>query len=158
MASSCGRAGVGVRGARQRSPGPSTLVTSRNQPDHVAVIFGTTAVRTLDRSECLSLLASSDRGRVALSNRALPTIVPVSFRLVDEEVVIDVCDGILADAAAAGCIVCLQTDHFEALTVPTWTVSVTGPLTIREWPASGPISATLDTAAVAGCALDDHGG
>ena len=43
--------------------------------------------RLLDRDECIDLLARATIGRVALSANALPTVLPVSFRLVDDRVV-----------------------------------------------------------------------
>ncbi len=42
----------------------------------------------LDREECLRLLADADTGRIALTVRALPAILPVRFVLDGERIVI----------------------------------------------------------------------
>lgn len=108
----------------------------------------------LDRQQCLALLASTDRARVALSTRALPVIVPVRYRLVGAEIVIDSCTGVLAAAAAGGHIVCLQAEVVDPATSVAWSVAVTGPLRPAAWRATAGVVGVLDTASVTGCSVD----
>jgi hypothetical protein len=119
------------------------------------VTHSTSEVRPLGRDECLALLASTQRGRIAVSDRALPVIVPVRYELVGNDVVIECCTGVLASAAAGGHVVCLQTDVFDPAALLAWTVSVTGPLRVREWHATGAVTAALDTLTLSGCRIDE---
>lgn len=109
----------------------------------------------LDRRQCLDLLATNGRARVALSRQALPVIVPVRYRLVGDEIVIDCCTGTLAAAAAGGHIVCLETEVVDPATSIEWSVAVTG--TLRRIPlrADGSSAAVLPTTTVTGCRVDD---
>jgi nitroimidazol reductase NimA-like FMN-containing flavoprotein (pyridoxamine 5'-phosphate oxidase superfamily) len=48
------------------------------------------AVRELDRDECLALLATTNLGRLALTRRAPPMIVPARYLVHDERVIIHI--------------------------------------------------------------------
>ena len=82
--------------------------------------------RPLLRSECLELLALAPRGRVALSDRALPIIVPVSYRLVGDAIEIEATGRMLTNAGANGHIVCFEADSSDA--DEGWSVVVIGKL------------------------------
>lgn len=101
------------------------------------------------------MLASTDRGRIALSDHALPVIVPVRYELVGADIVVASCTGILAAAAAGGHVVCLQTEVFDPADVLAWTVSATGPLRVRSWHATGAVTAVLDTLSLRGFRVDE---
>lgn len=111
-------------------------------------------IHELDRRACLELLKTTDRARVALSNQALPVIVPVRYRLVGVEILIDGCTGILAAAAAGGHIVCLQAEVTDPATSIAWSVAVTGQLRSGSWRATGAVTGILDTASITGCSLE----
>ena len=80
----------------------------------------------LDRSECFRLLAGVRTGRIALSVRALPTILPVRFALDDERIVIRVgADSTLA-AATRCTVVAFESEGQEPAEGREWSVLVTG--------------------------------
>ena len=100
--------------------------------------------RPLLRSECLELLALASRGRVALSDRALPIIVPVSYRLVGDTIEIEATGRVLTNAGANGHIVCFQADSSDA--GEEWSVIVIGRLlasTLAERPPTLRLSTTM---------------
>jgi nitroimidazol reductase NimA-like FMN-containing flavoprotein (pyridoxamine 5'-phosphate oxidase superfamily) len=80
----------------------------------------------LEREECLALLGQSILGRVALSMGALPTILPVNFRLVDGDVVFRTGVGSKFDAAARGAVIAFEVDAYEPMEHTGWSVVVTG--------------------------------
>lgn len=80
----------------------------------------------LDRDECLALLERSVLGRVALSMGALPTILPVNFRMVDGDVVFRTGVGSKLDAAARGAVIAFEVDAFDPIEHTGWSVVVTG--------------------------------
>ncbi len=80
----------------------------------------------LDREECLALLAQAHLGRVALSVGALPTILPVNFRLIDEHVVFRTGVGSKLDAATRGAVVAFEVDEVDPMEHTGWSVVVTG--------------------------------
>ena len=43
-------------------------------------------LEVLDRAECLRLLGTASLGRIGLTSGALPTVLPVNFRLIDDEI------------------------------------------------------------------------
>ncbi len=81
----------------------------------------------LDRERCLKLLETSDAGRVALSDQALPTIVPVRYRYDPRYVSIDLAFEALAVAAKRGHVVCFETDA-EDESGERWSVTIVGRL------------------------------
>ena len=97
----------------------------------------------LDRQECLALLDRSILGRVALSMGALPTILPINFRLIDDHIVFRTGVGSKLDAASRGAVIAFEVDSFDPMDHTGWSVVVTGiaqesPTT--DW--SGPILST----------------
>lgn len=80
----------------------------------------------LDRDECFRLLAGVQKGRIALSVRALPAILPVRFALDDERIVIRVgADSTLA-AATRCAVVAFESEGVEPAEGREWSVLVTG--------------------------------
>jgi uncharacterized protein len=84
------------------------------------------AVRELDRTECLALLATTNLGRLALTRRALPTIVPARYLVNDERVVIHLSTGLDHVAWLDGEVVALQVSAFDETQTYGWSVCVTG--------------------------------
>jgi len=76
--------------------------------------------------ECRQLLATRTRGRVGLTSRALPVIVPVEYRYCDDTIVVhsDRDDGLRA--AAAGDVLAFEIDAFDQESGCGWSVLVLG--------------------------------
>ena len=80
----------------------------------------------LDRAECLQLLGGARLGRVGVTFGALPRILPINYRLVDEQVVFRTSAGTKLDAATANAIVAFEVDEMDLLWHTGWSVVVTG--------------------------------
>src|SRR5215204_5045287 len=80
----------------------------------------------LSRAEPLALLGSVANGRIAISSRSLPLILPVTFTIDDERILFSTWDGSTLSAATDGNIVAFQADEPCADEPPGWSVSVTG--------------------------------
>lgn len=83
-------------------------------------------LQVLDRAACLALLAQRSLGRIALSVGALPTILPVSYRLVGEQVLLRAGAGTKLDAALHRNVVAFEVDDLDPLGHTGWSVVVTG--------------------------------
>jgi nitroimidazol reductase NimA-like FMN-containing flavoprotein (pyridoxamine 5'-phosphate oxidase superfamily) len=83
-------------------------------------------LEVLDRSECLMLLGRSYFGRVGVTDRALPTVLPVNYRLVGDRVVFRTGEGSKLDAATRGAVVAFEVDAVDPVTHTGWSVVVTG--------------------------------
>lgn len=81
-------------------------------------------LEVLPRQECLRLLAPGGLGRVAVSVGALPTVLPVHFALVGEDVVFPAVSGGELDMAVRDAVVAFEADHIDPAT--GWSVVVTG--------------------------------
>jgi nitroimidazol reductase NimA-like FMN-containing flavoprotein (pyridoxamine 5'-phosphate oxidase superfamily) len=86
----------------------------------------TDGLRVLERAECLELLARGTIGRVGLAVNALPTVLPVTYRLVDDRVVFRTGPGKKLAAATSSAVVAFEVDHFDLLSHTGWSVVVTG--------------------------------
>lgn len=93
--------------------------------DTVADGAGRTLV-TLDRSECLRLLATVQVGRLIFTVGALPTVRMMNFVVVGDVIVLRTAPGTAAARKAAGSVVAFQADAVEAATSSGWSVTVTG--------------------------------
>jgi nitroimidazol reductase NimA-like FMN-containing flavoprotein (pyridoxamine 5'-phosphate oxidase superfamily) len=80
----------------------------------------------LDRDECLELLGRSTFGRVGVTVGALPAVLPVNFRLVDDLIVFRTGHGTKLDAATDRAIVAFEVDDIDPVTHTGWSVMVTG--------------------------------
>lgn len=80
----------------------------------------------LDRPTCLDLLSRASLGRIAISVDALPTVLPVNYRLVGEDVVFRTTSGSKLNAATSGAVVAFETDDIDRLSHQGWSVVVTG--------------------------------
>jgi nitroimidazol reductase NimA-like FMN-containing flavoprotein (pyridoxamine 5'-phosphate oxidase superfamily) len=86
---------------------------------------------TLASDECLRLLASTTVGRVALTSKALPVILPVNYAMDGDTVVIRTRPGsLLATSRERGVVVAFEVDELDRQTCSGWSVLVTG--TLRE--------------------------
>lgn len=68
--------------------------------------------RRLTRAECLALLAEHEVGRLALTVRALPYLVPVAYEVDADEIVFRVDDSPEVEAALGDAVVAFAIDDF----------------------------------------------
>jgi nitroimidazol reductase NimA-like FMN-containing flavoprotein (pyridoxamine 5'-phosphate oxidase superfamily) len=87
---------------------------------------GDPQVEALTRSECLGYLAAARFGRLGLTMRALPVIVPVRFALTPDQVVFRAPSESTLRNAADGSVVVFQADHDGDDTGIGWTVQAHG--------------------------------
>lgn len=85
-----------------------------------------TGARELTREECLALLPTVPVGRLVFSDRALPAVVPVNFRLDSGSIVIRTGAGSSLAAAVRGSVVAFEVDDFDSTARNGWSVQVTG--------------------------------
>jgi hypothetical protein len=90
------------------------------------------AVAPMGLDECRRLLGTEPLGRIALSVRALPAVVPVLFQLAGDRVVFTVETDALF-AALTDNIVAFEVDHIDIETHEGWAVVAVG--------RSGPVAA-----------------
>jgi hypothetical protein len=75
----------------------------------------------LDRSECLSLLAEADVGRIIFTEAAMPAAHPVTYVLDGEEILFRTGGG-QALAAIDGAVVGFQSDSIDHISRTGWSV------------------------------------
>lgn len=83
-------------------------------------------LRVLTREECLALLTTAEIGRIAISVKALPVILPVRFAMDDDQIVISTHHGTTLDAATCGTVVAFETDGSTGGGEVGWSVHVNG--------------------------------
>lgn len=83
-------------------------------------------LEVLGRDSCLTLLATSTLGRVGCTSGALPIVLPVNFRLIDEEIVFRTGLGTKLDAATRNAVVAFEVDDMDPMAHTGWSVVVTG--------------------------------
>ena len=88
---------------------------------------GGTTLESLDRNRCLELMLNVPVGRMGVTIRALPVILPVNFALVGEKIVFRTIPGTKLDAAAAGAVVAFEVDSYSPDGTSGWSVLVQGP-------------------------------
>ncbi|WP_406010375.1 pyridoxamine 5'-phosphate oxidase family protein [Streptomyces sp. NBC_00637] len=94
------------------------------------------AFRTLDRQECLRLLAKVPVGRVVYTRQALPAVLPINFSLdTDTSVLLRTSPDSGLVRAIDGVVVAFEADEFDATTRSGWSVVVTGRATVVTDPA-----------------------
>ena len=85
-----------------------------------------TGIEVLTREECLDALGSRRIGRVAVTDRAMPVILPVNYALLDGDVVFATETGTKLDAAVVRSIVAFEVDQVDEQERTGWSVCVTG--------------------------------
>jgi nitroimidazol reductase NimA-like FMN-containing flavoprotein (pyridoxamine 5'-phosphate oxidase superfamily) len=78
------------------------------------------------RDEVLQLLRNELVGRVALTARALPIVIPVNFALLDGSVVWRSAEGTKLNDASAGFVVAFEADSYEPDHKEGWSVMIQG--------------------------------
>lgn len=98
----------------QRAVRPGCLEVDRN------------GLEILDRDESLRLLRAATLGRVGISFGALPSILPVNFRLVGDEIAFRTTVGTKLDAATCNAVVAFEVDDLDPMYHTGWSVVVQG--------------------------------
>jgi nitroimidazol reductase NimA-like FMN-containing flavoprotein (pyridoxamine 5'-phosphate oxidase superfamily) len=80
----------------------------------------------LDREDCLALLRDEPVGRVALTARALPVVLPVNFALMEGDIVWRSAQGTKLNDASAGFVVAFEADHYDPESRLGWSVMIQG--------------------------------
>jgi len=83
------------------------------------------ARRSLSRDDCLDLLAPGGRGRVAATMKAAPVIIPVTFALLGEDVVVRPRPSDGLSRALTNAVVAFETDDVDSDGRTRWEVHVT---------------------------------
>ncbi len=111
-----------------RNPRPSALAPTAP----AAVMMNshgyrpTETVEELTRAQCLELIATVPVGRIGVSIRALPVILPVNFVLVGESIVFRTIPGTKLDAATANAVVAFEVDSYAPDGTSGWSVLIQG--------------------------------
>ncbi|MFF8593903.1 pyridoxamine 5'-phosphate oxidase family protein [Streptomyces sp. NPDC015220] len=94
------------------------------------------AFRSMDRQECLRLLAKVPVGRVVYTKQALPAVLPVNFAVdLDSSVLLRTSAGSDLVHAVDGVVVAFEADEFDAGSRSGWSVVITGRATVVTDPA-----------------------
>ncbi|MFF4822879.1 pyridoxamine 5'-phosphate oxidase family protein [Streptomyces sp. NPDC001312] len=128
--------------------------------------------RSMDRQECLRLMAEVPVGRVVYTRQALPAVLPVNFAVAaDASVLLRTSAGSDLVRAVDGVVVAFEADAFDAESRSGWSVVVTGRATVvtdpveherlmrtgpRSWmPIEEDVFIRIDATMVAGRELTD---
>ncbi|HET9771874.1 MAG TPA: pyridoxamine 5'-phosphate oxidase family protein, partial [Acidimicrobiia bacterium] len=87
-----------------------------------------THLERLTAADCRRLLPSAPVGRLAVPTPNFPTLDPVSFAVVEGELVVAVRAGSAGDALAAGSLVAFEADLLDRSRQQGWSVVVKGPV------------------------------
>jgi hypothetical protein len=80
----------------------------------------------MTRDDCLRRLAGACLGRVGVSIDALPAVLPVNYRLVEDQIVLRTSPGTKLAAAASGAVVAFEIDGTDPVSHAGWSVMVVG--------------------------------
>ena len=83
-------------------------------------------LEVLDADECFRLLRGASIGRIGISSRALPVILPVNYRLDGGRILFRTSPGTKLDAATRNAVVAFEVDEVDPVYHSGWSVLVTG--------------------------------
>jgi hypothetical protein len=106
--------------------GPSALAAGAPDAQDDVMEIDRNGLEVLDEQECLALLGSATLGRVAITAGALPTILPVNYRLAGSTVLFRTGRGTKLDAATANNVVAFEVDDFDPIGHTGWSVNLIG--------------------------------
>jgi hypothetical protein len=117
-------------------------------------------LRVLTAAECMHRLASVSVGRVALSHRALPAILPVHFRLAGDGIVVQTRAGTTLHRSTDGTVVAFEAEGPAGFADPEWSVLVHGLATHQLPPRAdeAPVTIVIGVQNVSGRELLDTAG
>lgn len=87
---------------------------------------GQDAIRDLSREQCLALLSETSFGRVAVSQGALPLILPVNYAMDGPAIVFRTRQGGLLDRTCRNSVVAFEIDTYDEDTRSGWSVVAVG--------------------------------
>ena len=102
-------------------------------------------LEVLARDECLTLLGRATIGRLGVTSGALPTVLPVNYRLIGDQVVFRTSVGTKLHAATTNAVVAFEVDDLDPMEHTGWSVVVTGvarPLDTNQLSATERMAAT----------------
>lgn len=100
---------------------------------------------TLPRAQCLELLRNGCVGRVVFTERALPAVLPVTYGVLGEDVVIRTESGSRLAAAARSGVLAFEVDDIDIAARTGWSVVVTGvPFLVQDPAELERVAAVLD--------------
>jgi nitroimidazol reductase NimA-like FMN-containing flavoprotein (pyridoxamine 5'-phosphate oxidase superfamily) len=91
-------------------------------------------MKVLDDEQCVALLQSARFGRVALTVRAMPIIVPVHFMMLGNDPVFPIGSASIARATDRDEVVCFQADWVAPDGDDAWSVAIVGRLALLTAP------------------------
>lgn len=80
----------------------------------------------LDRPTCLRLLGTHSFGRLVFTDRAMPDVLPVNYRLDGDGIVLRIASGSRAAEAALHTVVAFQVDEIDPVRRSGWSITVVG--------------------------------
>jgi uncharacterized protein len=83
-------------------------------------------LEVLSRDECLRLLGTATLGRVGVTTGALPSVLPVNFRVDRDRILFRTGVGTKLDAATDNAVVAFEVDEIDSGARSGWSVVVTG--------------------------------
>jgi nitroimidazol reductase NimA-like FMN-containing flavoprotein (pyridoxamine 5'-phosphate oxidase superfamily) len=84
------------------------------------------ALIALSRRECLELLRTEQIGRAVFTDRAMPQILPVTYSVFDDDIVLATTSTSRLALASEGGVLAFEVDHHDPETRTGWSVVVTG--------------------------------
>ena len=84
------------------------------------------ALVVLSQRECLALLRTEQVGRVVFTERALPAVIPVTFAVLDDAIVLATRAGSRLARSVHGGVLAFEADRLDPVTRTGWSVVVTG--------------------------------
>lgn len=84
------------------------------------------SLESLTREESIELLSSAVVGRVVFTISALPAVVPVTFGVLDDALVLRTSEGTRLAATADGGVLAFEADEIDPVARTGWSVVVTG--------------------------------
>jgi nitroimidazol reductase NimA-like FMN-containing flavoprotein (pyridoxamine 5'-phosphate oxidase superfamily) len=84
----------------------------------------------LSEERCFDLLGTMQLGRIAVTERALPSILPVRYARFGDAILFRVGEGTLLRAARMGQIVCFEADSGDHHLEAAWSVTAIGQLRV----------------------------
>jgi len=84
------------------------------------------ALVALSRRECLNLLRTEQIGRAVFTDRAMPQILPVTYAVLGEDIVLATTSTSRLAVASEGGVLAFEVDHHDPVTRTGWSVVVTG--------------------------------
>ena len=84
------------------------------------------ALVALSRRECLELLRTEQIGRAVFTDRAMPQILPVTYAVLGDDIVLATTSTSRLALASEGGVLAFEVDHHDPVTRTGWSVVVTG--------------------------------